>query len=643
MTLHLRGAANLREQVKNGNTSCFIASLQAQKARGKMASSGAEGEGGGGAPSREQVAAGSSGNISGDAEAGQPKPAATATAAAAHAAQQGSFSTAGGSAGAGSGSSAEKEQQQQQQGGITTAPGGASASVPNPPVADNGGSSGGDGRSAGPAALSQSARVVSSGSNPPTPSKPQQAATAANDDTGEEQPKQAFQKPQQLYFIQTPHDNDVLCGRGGGTNHHPGNKQYRKLVEDRKRDYVNSSKRGKPLLSRSIVEAVRTQDPPGRFLTKDDKTGLWYDIGDQKAREKTAQALREGAPDIRKEIGQPYVHAIVPGESLKAVLTERDLRHAETTVGHHSPPKMGGGGNNDDGNEDSSSDPSKTLASMKTDTVGKLKRPKSLGSGGGGKRVVSAPVVMGNNTTGSLGGSGGSMLPSHVPTQTAYFGSSRGGKRSTSVPQQIQHAGYPHHGHHFHGYPPHGYQHQHVQQYYSHQQQQYLQPQQQPFPATAAQQWVAAGTGTAPTGPSPTIMGTGVATATAGTASGLAVSDDVARRLLLSEWITGGKIDGQQLELQRKMEAEADAYRTAGLMGIDPDEITKRLEGGKDDILSIVESHRAKATDAAAKAATAGGGPSHFKKRKLNGDGTGNEKSETRKRIDEALRSMGAF
>ena len=160
---------------------------------------------------------------------------------------------------------------------------------------------------------------------------------------------------------------------------------------------------------------------------------------------------------------------------------------------------------------------------------------------------------------------------------------------------------------------------------------------------------MAGGTGTASTGPSPTSLGTGVAsaggdvTATASTASGLAVSDDVARRLLLSEWIIGGKIDGQQLELQRKMEAEADAYRTAGLMGIDPDDITKRLEGGKEDIISIVESHRAKAMDAATKPAAAGGVPSHFKKRKLNGDGTGNEKFETRKRIDETLSSMGAF
>ena len=580
-----------------------------------MASSGAEV--GGGARSGEQAAAGSSANMIGDSEAVQLKSAATAE---------------------------KEQQQQQQQEGITTAPGGAS----------------GSGRSAGPAALSQSARVVSTGSNPPTPSKlPQQAVTAANDTrtgdetaTGEEQPKQVFQKPQRLYLIKTPHDNDVLCGRGGGTNHHPGNKQYRKLVEDRKRDYVNSSKRGKPLLSRSIVEAVREQDPPGRFLTKDDKTGLWYDIGDQKAREKTAQALREGAPDIRKEIGQPFVHALNPGESLERVLSERNLSHAETTVGHHSPPEMGGGDNNDDGNDDGSSDPSKTLALMKTDTAGKLKRPKSLGSGGGGKRVVSAPVAMGQ-TAGSLGGSGGGMLSplAHTSTQTAYYGnSSRGGKRSTSVPHQMQHAGYQY-GHQYHGYPPHAYHHQHTQHYYSHQQRQYAQQQQQPLPATAAAQWVAGGTGTAPTGPSPTSLGTGVAsaggevTATASTASGLAVSDDVARRLLLSEWITGGKIDEQQLELQRKMEAEADAYRTAGLMGIDPDDITKRLqvEGGKEDIISIVESHRAKAMDAATKRAAAGGGPFHFKKRKLNGVGTGNEKSEARKRIDETLSSMGAF
>ena len=44
---------------------------------------------------------------------------------------------------------------------------------------------------------------------------------------------------------------------------------------------------------------MRQQTPPGRFLSKDNKSGTWSDIGDARAREKTSQALREGAPVIR--------------------------------------------------------------------------------------------------------------------------------------------------------------------------------------------------------------------------------------------------------------------------------------------------------------------------------------------------------
>lgn len=42
-----------------------------------------------------------------------------------------------------------------------------------------------------------------------------------------------------------------------------------------------------------IVRAILNGDPPGRFLKKDKKTGLWYNIGDKRAAEKTSQALRE--------------------------------------------------------------------------------------------------------------------------------------------------------------------------------------------------------------------------------------------------------------------------------------------------------------------------------------------------------------
>jgi hypothetical protein len=40
----------------------------------------------------------------------------------------------------------------------------------------------------------------------------------------------------------------------------------------------------------------------GRFLKQDTATQLWHDVGDKKALDKTRQALREGAPELLKEI-----------------------------------------------------------------------------------------------------------------------------------------------------------------------------------------------------------------------------------------------------------------------------------------------------------------------------------------------------
>lgn len=125
-----------------------------------------------------------------------------------------------------------------------------------------------------------------------------------DEDKGEEKEKAANKKQYlnwPLKDIKDPHDNDVLYGRGGGTNHHPGNKRYRKMVEERKLDYVNSKRLDKPLVALEIIKYWRSQEPPGRFLKLDEKSGMWHDVGDKKAREKTSQALRERAPEIRKK------------------------------------------------------------------------------------------------------------------------------------------------------------------------------------------------------------------------------------------------------------------------------------------------------------------------------------------------------
>jgi len=95
-------------------------------------------------------------------------------------------------------------------------------------------------------------------------------------------------------------DHDILCGRGGLTNHHKGNKRFRDIVALHRPDYVRAPKIQKPSVARVIVRAIRNGDPPGRFLKKDATTSKWIDIGDKKAAEKTSQALREKS-DEEKE------------------------------------------------------------------------------------------------------------------------------------------------------------------------------------------------------------------------------------------------------------------------------------------------------------------------------------------------------
>jgi len=95
-------------------------------------------------------------------------------------------------------------------------------------------------------------------------------------------------------------DRDILCGRGGATNHHPGNKRFRDLVAMHRPDYVAAPKISKPAVARRLVRAIRMANPPGRFLRKNNDSH-WVDIGDKKAAEKASQALREKGPEARKE------------------------------------------------------------------------------------------------------------------------------------------------------------------------------------------------------------------------------------------------------------------------------------------------------------------------------------------------------
>mmetsp|Transcript_20207 Transcript_20207/g.40255 ORF Transcript_20207/g.40255 Transcript_20207/m.40255 type:complete len:537 (+) Transcript_20207:157-1767(+) len=99
-----------------------------------------------------------------------------------------------------------------------------------------------------------------------------------------------------------PNDSDVLCGRGGGSQNHRGNDRYRRLVNKNKYRYLSSNKRGKRKIALELVSMIYALDPPGRFLEKHDWKPTYDDIGEERAVVKVSQALREGAPEIRKKI-----------------------------------------------------------------------------------------------------------------------------------------------------------------------------------------------------------------------------------------------------------------------------------------------------------------------------------------------------
>mmetsp|Transcript_16862 Transcript_16862/g.38668 ORF Transcript_16862/g.38668 Transcript_16862/m.38668 type:complete len:494 (-) Transcript_16862:237-1718(-) len=86
-----------------------------------------------------------------------------------------------------------------------------------------------------------------------------------------------------------PKEADVLCGRGGKVNKHPGNIVYRKVVEYNKSYYQSVHKKHRILVSQSIVRAILNYG--GRFMGQKGKE--WSPICFKRAVQKTSQALRE--------------------------------------------------------------------------------------------------------------------------------------------------------------------------------------------------------------------------------------------------------------------------------------------------------------------------------------------------------------
>lgn len=94
--------------------------------------------------------------------------------------------------------------------------------------------------------------------------------------------------------LSTPQPQDVVCGRGGGTHQHLGNRIYRRIVDYNKETYRHVPKRHRQLVSQSIVQVILNHG--GRFLQRNDNK--WTEISFRRAVQKTSQALRERVEDV---------------------------------------------------------------------------------------------------------------------------------------------------------------------------------------------------------------------------------------------------------------------------------------------------------------------------------------------------------
>jgi len=77
--------------------------------------------------------------------------------------------------------------------------------------------------------------------------------------------------------------------------------------------YVLSEAANKKQLTRQVLGILQSRDPPARFVKQDSSNELWYELDRDHALKKTAQALRERAPELKKKVGLGLIEEVSKG------------------------------------------------------------------------------------------------------------------------------------------------------------------------------------------------------------------------------------------------------------------------------------------------------------------------------------------
>jgi len=105
-------------------------------------------------------------------------------------------------------------------------------------------------------------------------------------------------------YISSPREHDVLFGRGSGlAMFHPGNLQYRSLVEEYREEYTAATHKTKKYVAENMFKWITGLG--GRFLKRmdsasDEAEEVWVEVNRTVALEKIKQSLREKRKKLRE-------------------------------------------------------------------------------------------------------------------------------------------------------------------------------------------------------------------------------------------------------------------------------------------------------------------------------------------------------
>jgi len=111
-------------------------------------------------------------------------------------------------------------------------------------------------------------------------------------DTGSSGGPELNRPKEELPVDYQPSDVDVICGRGKGSLKHDGNARYLQLIRDNMDKYRSAQKKvDRSVIVTNIISSLRNEG--ARFVRCEDRTGRWWEIGDEEAKKKTGHAIRD--------------------------------------------------------------------------------------------------------------------------------------------------------------------------------------------------------------------------------------------------------------------------------------------------------------------------------------------------------------